>query len=91
MTKKIIFTIAAVAIFCAGYFGIFEKRKDGYDNYAFKGDPYYADYGRKSYDNTWGASDYKYDGSYDTKDKYNDPYVPTGSWDYTDSGVTHYK
>ncbi len=57
MKKKIIFTIAAVAIFCAGYFGIFEKKKDGYDNYAFKGDPVY--------DNIWGASEYR---TFDPKD-----------------------
>jgi hypothetical protein len=71
-----------------GYFGIFEKKKDGYDNYAFKGDPvynskgYYADYGQKGYDNVWGASEYRtfdpktHDVGYD----YNDPGFASGSW-----------
>jgi hypothetical protein len=76
MKKRIILTIAAIAIFAAGYCGIFEKKKEGYDNYAFKGDPVYSS---KGYDNDWGASDY------------NDPGIATGKWDYTDSGVTYYK
>jgi hypothetical protein len=81
MRVKIILAIAAIVIFAAGYFGIFEKKKDGYDNYGYEGDP--------TYDNTWTASEYKSDDSYDTKDKYNDPHFPTGSWDYTDGGVSH--
>ena len=75
MRIRIVLAIAALAIFCAGYFGIFEKKKGGYDNYAFKGDTYYADYGQKGYDNVWGASDY-------------DPYFGS-SWDDTDNGVTN--
>jgi hypothetical protein len=37
-------TAAAIAIFLAGYFHIFDKSNDGYDNYAFAGDPAYFDY-----------------------------------------------
>jgi hypothetical protein len=44
MRKTIILTLAAIAIFAAGYFGIYEKKKDGYDNYGYAGDPVYDNY-----------------------------------------------